>query len=308
MASFQKRQNAQIPESVGPLVFAASFVERTRDRKFFREVSQVTTPVSRFWFFLLFGFIAVSATASAFALESPVTDPPAVALPDSPGALLSSPLSSSSSSSETPDEAPFDGQATGSSTKPTALPRVKLITAGQPAPKQEAHDKVLLGLRESVTPFTMLGWVTSAGWAQLIDGSPNYGTNGKAFAERLGAAAALSSSKEIFSDSILATAFHQDPRYYQLGKGHKFINRALYAGTRPVVGRTDSGKTIPNYAFMLGTGGAAALTLAYYPERNQTGTQVLQTWATSLGGSALGYLVSEFGGEVIDKLRIGKHE
>jgi hypothetical protein len=270
----------------------------------------VTTAVSRFsWLFLL-ALLTLPAThpALGYAFESPSTDPPPIALPDSPGAVLSVLRISSSLPDEILDEGAFDGQAAGNSTKPMALPRVKFIAAGQPAPKQEAYDKVILGLRESVTPFTMLGWVTSAGWAQLIDGSPNYGTNGKAFAERLGAAAALSTSKEIFSDSILAPAFHQDPRYYQLGKSHKFINRALYAGTRPIIGRTDSGKTIPNYAFMLGTGGAAALTRTYYPERNQTASQVFQTWATSLGGSALGNLISEFGGEVIGWLRIGKHE
>jgi hypothetical protein len=246
------------------------------------------------------------STRHAFAetLDARSADDRAAALPDSPGATL---VSHSNANASAVDIG-FDDQATAASGKTMALPRVKFITAGQPAPKQEAHDKILLGLRESVTPFTMLGWVFSAGWAQLIDGSPNYGTNGEAFGQRLGAAAALSTSKEIFSDSILATAFHQDPRYYQLGKSHKFINRALYAGTRPIIGRTDSGKTIPNYAFILGTGGAAALTKTYYPERNQTGGQVVQTWATSLGGSALGNLVSEFGGEIIDRLRIGKHE
>jgi hypothetical protein len=189
-----------------------------------------------------------------------------------------------------------------------ALPRVKLISAGQPAPPQQAKDKILLGLRESATPFTAAGWFLSAGWSHLIDSSPNYGTNGKAFGQRLGAAAALNSSKEIFSDSILATAFHQDPRYYQLGPSHKFVNRAIYAATRTVVGRTDSGKTIPNFAYILGTGGAAALTHTYYPERNVTPGQVMQTWATSLGGTAVGYLFSEFGGEVIGILHIKKHE
>ena len=45
-----------------------------------------------------------------------------------------------------------------------------------------------------------------------------------------------------------------------------------------------------------------------YPERNQSGGQVARTWATTLGGSAVGSLVSEFGGEVIDWLRVGRHE
>jgi len=233
-----------------------------------------------------------------------------VTLPDSPGALLYPMLGSTSSLSDASGDAGFDGQntATGASAKPVALPRVKFVSDKQIAPKQEPHDKVLLGLRESITPFTMLGWAFSAGWAQLIDGSPNYGTNGKAFSQRLGAAAALSASKEVFSDSVLSPILHQDPRYYQLGKTHKFINRAIYAGTRPIIGRTDSGKTIPNYSTMLGTGGAAALTLAYYPKQNTTTGQVFQTWATSLGGSAVGYLVSEFGGEVIGWLHVGRSE
>jgi hypothetical protein len=247
--------------------------------------------------------------AFADATESPATEPPAVTLPDSPGALLYPTLVSSSSGSDSyVSDAAFGGPDTGPSGKPMALARVKFVSDKQDAPKQEAHDKVLLGLRESVTPFTMLGWVFSAGWAQLIDGSPNYGTNGKAFSQRLGAAAALSASKEVFSDSILAPIFHQDPRYYQLGKTHKFFNRAIYAGTRPIIGRTDGGKIIPNYSTIIGTGGAAALTKTYYPVQNTNTGQVFQTWATSLGGSALGYLVSEFGGEVIGWLHVGKSQ
>jgi hypothetical protein len=270
------------------------------------------TPVCRFSAprLFLFALITLTATPALRAFteppESAATASPAVTLPDSPGALLYPPVVSSSSLGD----ATFDGQATatGASTKPVALPRIKFVSSNQTAPKQETRDKVLLGLRESITPFTMLGWVFSAGWAQLIDGSPNYGTNGEAFAQRLGASAALSASKEIFSDSVLAPIFHQDPRYYQLGKTHKFINRAVYAGTRPIIGRTDSGKTIPNFSTMLGTAGAAGLTTTYYPQKNTTTGQVFQTWATSLGGSAVGYLVSEFGGEVIGWLHVGKSE
>lgn len=226
-------------------------------------------------------------------------------LPDSPGALFTAAegISSSIDDSGLPD---FGSQGTTTSAAPMVLPRVKLVSAGRQAPPQKARDKILLGLRESVTPYAMLGWPLSAGWSHLINGSPNYGVNSEAFAQRLGAAAALNSSKEIFSDGILATAFHQDPRYYQRGHSHKLIHRAIYAATRPVIGRTDSGRTIPNYAFILGTGGAAALTQTYYPERNTTGTQFARTWATSLGGSALGYLVSEFGGDAIQWLRISK--
>ncbi len=91
-----------------------------------------------------------------------------------------------------------------------------------------------MGLRESVTPFSMIGWVFSAGWAQLINGSPNYGTNGKAFA----AAPGSIGSAQLPAGRYSATPFWRlssirTPRYYQLGQGHKFFNRAIYAGTRP---------------------------------------------------------------------------
>ena len=246
--------------------------------------------------------------ASGYPTEPPVAN--ASSLPDSPGAVVAGSIGFSSSNT-TSEPSGFDGQlGLGTSTKPepVAVPRVKFVYATQKAPPQTAKDKVILGLRESVTPFSMVGWVFSAGWAQLIDGSPDYGSNGKAFAQRLGAAAALSASREIFSDSVLAPIFHQDPRYYQLGKGHKFLNRAIYAGTRPIIGRTDSGKLIPNYSTIIGTAGAAGLTTAYYPPPNVSGAQVAQTWATSLGGTAVGYLVSEFGGEIIQKLHITKNE
>ncbi|MBS1820535.1 MAG: hypothetical protein JST61_00935, partial [Acidobacteria bacterium] len=243
--------------------------------------------------------------ASAEAVPRAAVTASAASLPDSPGASFEAATGFSSSNA---GAAAWPWQTNGAGPKPMALPRIKFISAGQPAPKQKAVDKVELGLRESVTPFSVVGWVASATWSQLINSSPNYGTNGQAFAQRFGAAAALNVSKEIFSDAVLATAFHQDPRYYQLGPSHKFINRGIYAATRPIVGRTDSGRTIPNYAFILGTGGAAALTHTYYPERDITPGQVMQTWATSLGGSAVGYLLSEFGGDVIGWLHVRKHE
>jgi hypothetical protein len=242
---------------------------------------------------------------SAPAVVSPVAE-----LPDAPSASLTSSSRSSADAIDggaSADLNAFGGQAT-SAVKPMAPAYVKLIVAGQAAPKQTATDKVVLGLRESVLPSAMAGWVISAGWSQLIDSSPNYGTNGKAFAQRLGAAAALRSSREIFSDSVLSIAFHQDPRYYQLGSSHRLVNRVVYAVTRPLIGRTDGGRTIPNYAFILGTGGASALTHTYYPEINVTPGQVMQTWGTSLGGIALGYLVSEFRPEIKDWIHLRKHE
>jgi len=217
-------------------------------------------------------------------------------------------VASSSRPSTDIESSAIEGQAAtaaGAGIQPAGK-YTKLIAPGQTAPHQTAGDKFILGVREAFSPFSMVAWVTSAGWSQLIDSAPHYGSNGEAFAQRLGAAAANGVSKEIFSDSIFAPAFHQDPRYYKLGKGHKFINRAIYAGTRPIIGRTDDGKNIPNYAMIMGSGAAAGLAQVYYPERDRNVSTVMTSWAANIGGSSLGYLFSEFGGEIIQILKLSK--
>lgn len=241
------------------------------------------------------------ARATLAPLDLPVLAD-STALPDSPGAILAS------SSSSAPDDSADSDDKNTTPARPTVLPRVKLVPADRTAPPQTSTDKIVMGLREAVTPYSVIGWFFSAGWSHLIDSAPNYGSNSEAFAKRLGASAAFSSSRNIFSDSVLGPIFHQDTRYYQLGKGHNIIHRALYAGTRPIIGKTDGGRTIPNFALMAGTVGASGLAETYYPEKNQGAGQVAMNFGSSMGGSAVGALINEFGGDIIQSLHLTRNK
>jgi hypothetical protein len=174
----------------------------------------------------------------------------------------------------------------------------KYIEPGERVPTLRVGDKILLGFKDSISPLSAAGWVLSAGWEQLVNGSPNYGTNGKAFAQRLGASAARDVSEGIFTDSVMSSVLHEDPRYYKMGSGHNVIKRAAYAATRTIITRTDGGHTTINLAFLSGNLAGAALTQAYYPPVNRGFTQVLQTYGGSIGGGALGFLASEFLGDI----------
>jgi hypothetical protein len=157
-----------------------------------------------------------------------------------------------------------------------------------------AKDKFLLGAKDAVTPYAMASWFISAGWSQLTNGQPNYGTDKGAYGQRLGAAAIRASSEGIFSTSIMANVFHEDPRYYRMGPGHNIARRAVYAATRVLVTRTDSGRATPNLSLITGNLAGAALTNAYYPPLNHGAKQTMLIFGSSLGGSALGFGVSEF--------------
>lgn len=170
----------------------------------------------------------------------------------------------------------------------------KYIETGQTVEKLSGFDKVLLGARHSTSSFAAATWVVSAGYEQLLTARPNYGQTFKGYAQRVGAAAARNVSDGIFSDSILATVLHEDPRYYKLGPGHPLNVRLKHALLQPLLTRTDGGTRTINFAQIGGNLAGAALTDAYYPPVNRTTGATLVTFGTSMGGGAIGYLVNEF--------------
>jgi hypothetical protein len=186
---------------------------------------------------------------------------------------------------------------------PQASHTTAVIEPNQDAPVLTAGDKVLLGLKDAVSPAAVLGWFTVAGYEQITNGSPNYGTDRGAFGRRLGDAAIRDSSETILSASVMSPIFHEDPRYYRLGPTHNFFARLVYAGTRPLITRTDSGHNSLNLALLTGTMGGSALTNLYYPQANRGAVQTLETFDGSVAGSALGDIVSEFYGDLIHRLR-----
>lgn len=170
----------------------------------------------------------------------------------------------------------------------------KYILPGQSAPRLTAHDKFILGVKDTITPFAITGWLSSAGYEQIFNNAPNYGQTGEGFAQRLGASAARASSEGFFSDSILAPILHEDPRYYKLGRGHNVVNRTVYSVSRIFITKTDSGHRTLNAALLGGNLAGAVLTNAYYPDINRNFKDTAETFGGSVGGSALGLFISEF--------------
>jgi hypothetical protein len=238
--------------------------------------------------------IEISSQLVAAASEAILT------LPDSPGTV------STSSAGEVSSRAAGFGafQNVPPDNGPIATRLDKYIKPGQIAPSLTVNDKVLLGIKDAVSPLSAVGWVLSAGYEHVTNGSPNYGTNGKAFLQRLGASAARDSSEDIFTDSIMSSVLREDPRYYKLGAGHNIIHRAFYAATRTLVTRTDGGRATVNLAFLSGNLAGSALTQAYYPPVNRGFKEVAETFGGSVGGSALGFLASEFLDDVLQSVHL----
>ena len=266
-------------------------------------------------------FLAAAPFATA---QTPLTTNPAVdviaantrfALPDSPGTFFTSSsrlADPDALNANSPDPAASDpggAQTPPSGPRPKAAAHLKfVVNPGEVAPPMTVREKVLGGMTNSVSLYSATGWLAAAGWEQLLNSSPNYGTDSGAFGQRLGAAALRGISEGVFSNSLFAPLFHEDPRYYVMGAGHPFFKRLVYAGTRAIITRTDSGHTTPNFSLLAGNAAGSALTIPYYPAQNTSFKEVAETFGGSIGGSALGFVVDEFIVDVLIDLHIKKHE
>ena len=297
------------PKQSSILLSEVSFLTHTSVRPPF----QARVLPSRLLLAVFFASFAASAAhsqvAGAPSETSAATQPAStseamLSLPDSPG-VYSSSRSVDDTAALSPAER-FDAafQNFPPSTTREAGHTDKYIKPGQTAPRLSVSDKVKLGVKDAISPLSAIGWLAAAGYSQGVNSSPNYGTDGTAFAQRFGAAAARASSEGIFSDSIMASVFHEDPRYYKMGSEHNFFKRVGYSITRPLLTRTDGGHQTINLAYLGGNLAGSFLTQAYYPPVNRGVSQVMQTYGGSIGGGAIGFFVSEFLDDTLQALHL----
>jgi len=245
---------------------------------------------------------AVRPGISGTALTESASQPTTVAdLPDAPGD------SSSWAATGARDASPFAAGAAPIIVVPPIAPLYhKYIEPGQTAQPLASGDKVLFGFHQLMSPYLLVTIAGAAGYEQATNGSPNYGTNFGAYGQRLGAAAIRDGSQTIFSDSIMATVLHEDPRYYVMGNRRNGFVRATYAVSRVFVTRSDDGAATPNYSLFSGYAGAAALENAYYPGDNRGFTETAKSFGGSIGGAALSNVVREFLPDILRAAHIEK--
>jgi|SRR5208337_88015 len=157
---------------------------------------------------------------------------------------------------------------------------------------------VALGTFDPVE-YPYVGIIALIDQAENTDPSFRQGVLG--YAKRFGAAYADTTVENFMVGAILPSLIHQDPRYYQLGKGG-FWRRAGYAALRVFVTRTDSGKKQFNYSELAGSAIAAALSNTYHPPADRNALNSANIWLTQIWGDAVGFEVKEFWPDIHRKL------
>ena len=173
------------------------------------------------------------------------------------------------------------------------IPNFRAVSADTQLPPLSVKGKFTLYLRQNFdySSFVMTG--IGAGFSQATDSPKEFGQGAIGYGRRYWHGYADAIGANFFTNFMLPSLAHQDPRYYSLGHGG-VLRRTGYALSRLFVIKSDAGDWTFNISEPLGNGMGAALSNAYYPSSLSGWTRTYQRWAIQFATDAGGNLLKEF--------------
>jgi hypothetical protein len=243
--------------------------------------------VFRFLSTLLLAVVAVASALPGYA-QTQVASVDAADLPDAPQAVQTT-------SSQAATDQKIAQANTGQQTKRILfiVPNFRSVSVDQKLPPLAPKDKFKLALNDSFdySSFIYVGILAGVGQAQ---GSyPEFHQGAAGYARYYWHSFADTVNENAFTEFILPVAFHQDPRYYTLGRGGA-VKRTVYSLDRLAITRTDSGAATFNFSEVVGAGASAGISNLYYPSRYNTWTKTGQKWITQIALDGVANIAKEF--------------
>lgn len=164
-----------------------------------------------------------------------------------------------------------------------------------PVAPLRTRQKFEMAYRKTLDPSFVIESAMFATFDQVASYGPQYGSGAGPFGQRIGYNAANLGTTFLFTDAVLPTLFHQDPRFYRKGTG-SVGSRIWWALRSEAVGFSDQGKQEPNYSSLLGFGMSTALSNAYSPPTSITFDKTMERYGVKIGVSFGLNLLREFGG------------
>ncbi len=183
-----------------------------------------------------------------------------------------------------------------------ALPNFLTLESGDKVPPLTAKEKFQVVARGAFDPIQFAWYGFLSGISQAEDSEPGYDQGVEGYAKRYGSAFADGTIENFMTGAILPSLLHQDPRFFQSGKGG-FWTRTKYAVTRIVVTRGDSGRSEFNFSEVFGSAASAAIsTYSYHPSEDRTLSNTASVWGSQVGYDALTIVIKEFWPDIRRKL------
>jgi hypothetical protein len=182
------------------------------------------------------------------------------------------------------------------------VPNFGAVDSNKQLPPLSTREKFKLAAQDSVTDYSSYTWAgILAGQTMLLNSDPELGRGIKGYGRYYWRNFVDGISGTFFTEAIVPSITHEDPRYYTMENGG-FFRRTGYAISRAFVTKTDSGGTEFNWSEVAGNGLEAALSNAYYPPQERGVSQTARNWGTQMESAVLNHIFQEFWPDIRRKI------
>jgi hypothetical protein len=173
------------------------------------------------------------------------------------------------------------------------MPNYATVENASQLPPLSSGQKFKIAAENTFDPFVYPFVGLQAAIGQAENSPKSLGQGWGPYAQRYGIAFGDNAIGNFMTGAIFPSLLHQDPRYYQLGKGG-FTHRALYAVSRMLITRGDDGSKEFNYSEVFGNASNAAISNLYHVQSDRTVSRTLTTWVVQIGWDAASDVTKEF--------------
>jgi hypothetical protein len=231
----------------------------------------------------------LSGVLCQYCVAGPGTTDPQANLPDAPSALRAQ-------SNQTEQPAAGNQLTQGGMQTKRILgivPNFEAVSANSKLPRQSAKEKFMGATNDSFdySSFVFVGGLAGVGLAS--NSIPEFHQGAAGYGRYYWHTFADQTDENYLVEFAFPVEFHQDGRYYTLGRGG-VLKRSAYSLSRILITRTDSGNETFNASEIIGAGAASGISDLYYPEQERTWTKTGQRWLTNVSLDGATFVLREF--------------
>lgn len=173
------------------------------------------------------------------------------------------------------------------------MPNFRAVSAGTTPPPPTPKQAFVLATKNSFdySSFIFVG-ITSA-FAEWTNAHPQLGEGMAGYGRYYWRGFVDKADGNYWVIFALPTVFHQDERYYSLGRGGIW-KRGIYAASRILITPDYHGHNSFNASEILGRGIAQSISLAYYPSGTRTPGALASKYGWAIGRDVLTNVFREF--------------
>jgi hypothetical protein len=173
------------------------------------------------------------------------------------------------------------------------MPNFRAVSAGELPPPPTPKQAFIIATQNSFdySSFIFVGFTSAL--AEWTDAHPQLGQGMPGFGRYYWRGFVDKTDGNYLVIFALPTLFHEDERYYAMGKG-SFWKRAVYSSTRMFVTPDYHGRNTFNLAEILGRAISQGISVTYYPSQTRTPGAVAEKFGYALGRDALTNVFREF--------------